>query len=146
MKSPASIRQLGQSALRVGPIAYGLWRFVGNDVKAARARVEAALDAGLTWSPLAGGRLADDSAGGHTDAGARLNRVTGELDRIAKRDGTARVAVALAFVMRHPSRPIPIVGTQNIERLAALCDAMRVQLSRADWYAIVVASNGKPLP
>ncbi|MEQ1867707.1 MAG: aldo/keto reductase, partial [Micropepsaceae bacterium] len=45
--------RLGQSALEVGPIAYGLWRFVGNDVKAARTRIETALDAGMTLIDVA---------------------------------------------------------------------------------------------
>ncbi|MCE9523068.1 MAG: aldo/keto reductase [Alphaproteobacteria bacterium] len=100
----------------------------------------------LAWSPLAGGRLAADSASRHTAEGERLNRVTAKLDEIAKRDGVSRVAVALAFVMRHPARPIPIVGTQNPERIMSANDALRINLSRADWYAIVVASQGAPLP
>jgi len=100
----------------------------------------------LAWSPLAGGRLASDAAARHTKEGERLGHVTAKLDEIAKRDGVARVAVALAFVMRHPSGPIPIVGTQNPARIAAANDALRVNLSRADWYAILVASQGTALP
>jgi predicted oxidoreductase len=298
-----STRRLGQTTLDVGPIAYGLWRFVGNDVKAARTRIETALDAGLTlidvaavygldwggsefgesetllgkvfadapslrkrtvlatkfgiipgvpydsgaaavvrscedslkrlatetidlfqvhrpdvlthpaelaealtklrtqgkirevgvsnynarqalllqqflsfplatlqpefsalnveaafdgvldaaisrnmtplaWSPLAGGKLAD----GVSSADPTANRVAGKLDDLAKQYGTTRAAVALAFVMRHPSSPIPIVGTQNPARIAAATDALRVNLSRTDWYALVVAAQGKPLP
>ncbi len=100
----------------------------------------------LAWSPLAGGRLASDAAARHTAEGERLNRVTVKLDELAKRDGVSRVAVALAFVMRHPSRPMPIVGTQSPERIATANEALRVNLSRADWYAIVVASQGAQLP
>ena len=100
----------------------------------------------LAWSPLAGGRLASSSSARHTKDGERLNAVVAKLDEIAKRDGVSRVAVALAFVMRHPSGPIPIVGTQNPTRIAAANDALRVNLSRADWYAIVVASQGAALP
>lgn len=100
----------------------------------------------LAWSPLGGGRLASDAAARHTAEGERLNRVTAKLDELAKRDGVSRVAVALAFVMRHPSRPIPIVGTQSPERIATANEALRVNLSRADWYAIVVASQGAQLP
>jgi predicted oxidoreductase len=95
----------------------------------------------LAWSPLAGGRLADESA-----ADERLTRVNAKLDEFAKRERVSRVAVALAFVMRHPSGPIPIVGTQDPARIAAANDALRVNLSRADWYAVVVASQGAPLP
>ena len=53
MKVTGNSRRLGQSDLEVGPIAYGLWRFVGNDVKAARTRIETALDAGMTLIDVA---------------------------------------------------------------------------------------------
>jgi 6-dehydroglucose reductase len=95
----------------------------------------------LAWSPLGGGRLAVESA-----ADERINRVSATLDELARRERVSRVAVALAFVMRHPSGPIPIIGTQNLSRIAAANDALRVSLSRADWYSIVVASKGEPLP
>jgi len=95
----------------------------------------------LAWSPLAGGRLAVESA-----ADERLNRVNAKLEELAHRDGVSGTAVALAFVMRHPSGPIPIVGSQNPARIAAANDALRVSLTRADWYSIVVASRGEPLP
>lgn len=303
MKITGNVRRLGQSNLEVGPIAYGLWRFVGNDVKAARARIETALDAGMTlidvaavygldwggsafgesetllgrvladapalrkrmvlatkfgiipgipydsgapavirsceeslarlqtetidlfqvhrpdvlthpaelaealtrlktqgkirevgvsnysarqtlllqqflsfplatlqpefsalnaeaafdgvldfalsrqmtplaWSPLAGGKLADGVAAAEPAA----RRVAAKLDELAKLYGTTRVAIALAFVMRHPAGAIPIVGTQNSARIAAANDALRVNLTRADWYALVVAARGEPLP
>ena len=96
----------------------------------------------LAWSPLAGGRLAD----GVDAADPTIRRVTDKLDQMAKLYGTTRVAIALAFVMRHPAGAIPIVGTQNPARIAAANEALRVNLSRADWYEIVVAAQGKPLP
>ena len=42
-------RPLGKSAIMVSPMAWGMWRFAGDDVKAAQARVEAAIAAGLTF-------------------------------------------------------------------------------------------------
>jgi predicted oxidoreductase len=96
----------------------------------------------LAWSPLAGGKLAD----GVAPAEPAARRVAAKLDELAKLHGTTRVAVALAFVMRHPAGAIPIVGTQNPTRIAAANDALRVNLSRADWYALVVAARGEPLP
>ena len=46
-------RRLGQSKLTVGPIAYGLWRFTGDDVSAASTRIEAAIDSGITLVDVA---------------------------------------------------------------------------------------------
>jgi len=302
MNTSKHTRRLGQTGIEVGPIAYGLWRFVGNDVKAARTRIEAALDAGMTlidgaavygldwggssfgeseallgkvladvpglrsrmvlatkfgiipgvpydsgapavirscedslarlktdtidlfqvhrpdvlthpaelaealtklrtqgkirevgvsnynarqtlllqqfldfplatmqpefsalapeaafdgvldftisrtmtplaWSPLAGGKVLEESP-----ADPAAQRVAKKLDELVRFHGTSRTAIALAFVMRHPSNPIPIVGTQNPARIAAANDALSVSLSRTDWYALVVAAQGKPLP
>jgi predicted oxidoreductase len=96
----------------------------------------------LAWSPLAGGKLAD----GVSSADPAARRVAAKLDELATLYGTTRVTMALAFVMRHPSSPIPIIGTQNPDRIAAANGALRVHLTRADWYSLVVAAQGKPLP
>jgi predicted oxidoreductase len=92
----------------------------------------------LAWSPLGGGRLA-------TGDGVRPE-LTAVLDRLAEREQADRGAVAIAFVLAHPSRPIAILGSQNPERLAASADALDVTLTREDVYAIVQASEGVPLP
>ena len=96
----------------------------------------------LAWSPLGGGRLADSVDA----ADPATRRVATRLDELARAHGTTRSAVALAFVMRHPSRPIPILGTQNPSRIAAATDALKINLSRAEWYSLVVAARGVPMP
>jgi len=94
----------------------------------------------LAWSPLGRGAIA---------SGAGLPRaaeVVAELDRLAVRDGVSRTAVAYAWIMAHPCRPIPIVGTQTPARLVEATDALKVKLSRQDWYAVLTAARGVPLP
>jgi len=92
----------------------------------------------LAWSPLAGGRLA-------TGDGVRPELVD-VLDRLADREGVTRAAVAIAFVLAHPTRPVAIVGTQQPARLAELAVAATVHLDRRDVYDLIVASDGVPLP
>lgn len=92
----------------------------------------------LAWSPLAGGRLATG-----TDVRSEL---IATLDQLAEHYGTSRTAVALAFVLAHPSRPVALLGTQNPERLAEAAQAATIPLERADVYAIIEASEGVPLP
>lgn len=100
----------------------------------------------LAWSPLGGGRL----AGGPGDAGGAGDRVRPELlaalDELAARYATDRATVALAFALAHPARPIVLVGSQDPGRLAAATAALDVPLTRTDVYAIVAASEGRPLP
>lgn len=92
----------------------------------------------LAWSPLAGGAVV-------TGEGIRTE-LSVALDRLAGREGVGRAAVALAFVLAHPSRPVAIVGTQSRERLREATDALRVQLDRRDVYDLVQASEGVALP
>jgi len=96
----------------------------------------------LAWSPLAGGKLAAGDPG--ADPAAR--RVAARLDELAREHATTCAAVAIAFVLRHPSNPVPIIGSQSPERIRSSVDALKVKLSRAEWYSIVVAARGEPLP
>ncbi|MEM9285153.1 MAG: aldo/keto reductase, partial [Pseudomonadota bacterium] len=57
-----------------------------------------------------------------------------------------RTQVALAFVLRHPSNVIPIVGTQKPERIKEAAGAASIQLTRRAWYDIVEAYRGAPMP
>jgi predicted oxidoreductase len=98
----------------------------------------------LAWSPLAQGRLGDGSAAG--DDALRTNRVRAALDAVASRVGAARSAVAYAWVMAHPARPVALVGSQSVERIRAAAGAYAVQLTRSDWYRILVAARGADLP
>ncbi len=61
----------------VSPIAWGMWRFKGDDVNDARARVEAAFDAGITLFDTADIYGADTPAG-FGSAEALLGRVFAE--------------------------------------------------------------------
>lgn len=92
----------------------------------------------LAWSPLAGGRLA-------TGQGIRSELIQA-LDRIAAGHGCDRSAVALAFVLAHPSAPVAIVGSQRVERLHEATRALTVDLTRSDLYDLIEASEGMPLP
>jgi predicted oxidoreductase len=94
----------------------------------------------MAWSPLGGGRL-----GGALDD-ARVTAVATALDEIAARQGVSRASVAYAWIMAHPSGAIPIVGSQQPERIASSAEALKVSLSRAEWYAILTASRGERLP
>ncbi len=102
----------------------------------------------LAWSPLGQGRLAagDPRPGRGTADTLQTTRVKAALDEHAERQGVSRTAVAYAWVMAHPSRPIPIVGTQTPSRIAESAEAYRVSFSRAEWYAILTASLGENLP
>lgn len=116
------------SALRLDPLTDGL--------------LDQAMEHGmavLAWSPLGGGRIAEPQD-------ERSRRVAAALDAKAAEFGVSRTAAAFSWIMAHPARPIPIVGTQNPARIAEIPDALKPRWTRADWYAVLVASMGENLP
>lgn len=101
----------------------------------------------LAWSPLAGGHLTLTADAARTQTnGTRLAALIECLDQIADRQSAPRTAVALAFLLVHPARIIPIIGTQRPDRIRDSTAVFRVHLSRADWYEIFARSQGKKLP
>ena len=93
----------------------------------------------LAWSPLGGGRIG-------TPNNAREQAVADALETVATRFGVGRAAATYSWIMAHPARIIPIVGTQNTGRIAELADAFKVSWSRQDWYDVLVAARGERLP
>jgi predicted oxidoreductase len=87
----------------------------------------------MAWSPLAGGRL----------FGAEGAAVRAVLDRIGQDQGVAAEAVAVAWLLRHPARILPVMGTNSLARIAALGDAARVTLDRQTWFEIYTAALGR---
>jgi predicted oxidoreductase len=94
----------------------------------------------MAWSPLAGGRLVGDSHDGRAPA------VRAALDGLARTHGASRAVIAYAWIMAHPARPIPIIGSQNPARIREAADAMAIGLSRTEWYGVLTAARGTPLP
>ena len=93
----------------------------------------------LAWSPLGGGRLGDPKDD-------RARNVAKMLAVKATEAGVSRAAAAYSWILAHPARPIPIVGTQTPARIAEIPDAYLPRWTRAEWYAVLVASMGEPLP
>jgi predicted oxidoreductase len=93
----------------------------------------------MAWSPLGGGVICTDQ-----DASWQRLRVT--LDAVAERLGATREQVALAWLVRHPSGILPILGTGNLDRTKAQIEAERVTLDRQDWFELLEAAMGQPVP
>lgn len=89
----------------------------------------------LAWSPLGGGRLAK-----------ALHPAAIMIADQAELYGVDITAAALSWIMAHPARPIPIVGSQSPAHIARSADAFRVEWSRAQWYAVLEAAIGERLP
>ena len=71
-----------------------------------------------------------------------LNR---KIDEIAAKYGVANTTIAIAWLLRHPAKMQPVIGTMNLDRLRDCCKASEVHLSREEWYEIYRAA-GNILP
>ncbi len=99
------------------------------------------------WSPLAAGLIgAGASRLLASQRGYRPEQFLPALDAVAKAHGVARTAVALAWLLKHPSKIQPIVGSTNPERIHDAAKADEITLSREEWYRLLLAARGEPLP
>ncbi|GCL64995.1 aldo/keto reductase [Pseudaquabacterium pictum] len=93
----------------------------------------------MAWSPLGGGALMT----GASPAGAR---VLPALQRLAAQQGVGPEAVALAWLLAHPAGILPVVGTQQLARIARLHEAWRTVIDRETWFELWTLAAGSEVP
>ena len=103
--------------------------FVNGDV-AFHQRIGTPL---MAWSPLAGGAL---FSGDHPD-------VMSALYNVASQNNVDETAVAIAWLLAHPSRILPVLGTNSLERIKGMSAALDVKMDRQTWYEIYTAALGR---
>jgi predicted oxidoreductase len=101
----------------------------------------------MAWSPLAAGLI-----GGGADRllpsqrSYQPEKFLSALEAVGKERGASRTSVALAWLLKHPSKIQPIVGSNNPERIRDAVKADELDLSREEWYRLLLAARGEPLP
>jgi predicted oxidoreductase len=101
----------------------------------------------MAWSPLAAGLIGDGAKWLlPAQQGYRPEKFMADLDAIAQARGVSRTVIAFAWLLKHPSRIIPIVGSINPERIREATKAVDIELSREEWYRLLNAARGEPLP
>lgn len=94
----------------------------------------------MAWSPMAGGRLFDPN----DEAAARVRATCAELAE--KYDGAGVDTLAFAWLLEHPSGMIPVIGTNQLERIASAAKSAEIRLDRQDWYDLWQAAQGQSVP
>jgi predicted oxidoreductase len=101
----------------------------------------------MAWSPLAGGLIGDGAKRLLPAQQAyRPEKFLPTLEAIAQQRGVARTVVALAWLLRHPSGIIPIIGSIDLGRIREAVKATETELTREEWYRLLIAARGEPLP
>jgi len=88
----------------------------------------------MAWSPLGGGAL----VGGNPD----IVELQGAIGAVASRNGVDAAAVAVAWLLAHPSKILPVMGTNSLDRITAISDALKVDMDRQTWFELYTAALG----
>lgn len=68
------------------------------------------------------------------------------VEQLADQHGVASESLVLAWLLRHPARIQPVIGTSHPDRIRACGAAEAVNLSREEWYRLYVTMRGRELP
>ena len=100
----------------------------------------------MAWSPLNGGRLVEEHPIDINSPGHALRiGVREELERIARRHGTSRKNIALAWLLKHPAKIQPVIGSAKAENIRDAVKATEINLSREEWYLLLETALGQRL-
>jgi predicted oxidoreductase len=101
----------------------------------------------MAWSPLAAGLIGE---GANrllpSQKSYRPEQFLPVLEAVAGERGASRTTVALAWLLKHPARIIPIIGTTNPDRIREATKAPELELTREEWYRLLIAARGEPMP
>jgi predicted oxidoreductase len=116
-----------------------------NQIQFSATHYEAMLDGSLdymqthdirpmSWNPL-GTVFRED-----IEQTRRLKKL---LVQLVEKYGVGSDTILLSWILKHPSKVIPVAGTVNIARIQALMKAVELPLDNLDWFAIWTESMGK---
>lgn len=90
----------------------------------------------MAWSPLTGGSLFSQENSALLDA----------LKVIGAAQGVDETAVAVAWLLAHPAKIMPVMGTNSLARIAKISDAAKVEMDRQTWFELYTTALGNEVP
>lgn len=143
VKQPLVANQLQLSIAHAGMISAGINVNIRNDD--AMSRDGYVLDfcrlndiTVQAWSPFQHGFF-----GGTFLDNDQFPALNAKINEIAAAYGVANTTIALAWLLRHPARIMPVTGTMNVTRLRDCAKASEITLTREEWYAIYLAAGNR---
>ncbi|MBC3861363.1 aldo/keto reductase [Undibacterium jejuense] len=93
----------------------------------------------MIWSALGGGDLLRDTP----SSNPQIQRVRPVLNTLASELKLPASAVALAWILQHPSHPLVLTGSGRIAALREAALACQHTLTREQWFSLWCAAAGK---
>jgi predicted oxidoreductase len=69
-----------------------------------------------------------------------------KLAELAKASGADTTAVAMAWLMHHTVGVMPVMGSNQLDRIGAFSQALKVPMDRQTWYELYELANGHEVP
>lgn len=89
------------------------------------------------WSPLGGGSIFT------TPSSQQANRVREVATQLADKYKAGLDQILLAWLLKHPAKLLPVLGTARMERVKAAVEALKIDLTSEEWFMILEASTGQ---
>ena len=124
MKTPLVANQIEMSLDHIAPFTDGDLAFI-QEMGATP----------MAWSPLGGGSLMTGK-GGH----GPLRTAMADL---AKETDTDLAAIAVAWLLAHPAGIVPVMGTNNLDRIKTIGRALGVAMDRQTWFQLYAHALGR---
>ena len=145
LKAPIVSNQIAISLLRLQPI------YEGTEGQGGDGVLDQCLEMNITplaYSPIGGGWLSGkrEVPADHPNR-ERIERTLAALVELAPAyDNATPTQLAIAWLLAHPAKIVPLVGSNDPAHIKEMADAGRIQLSRTDWYKLWVAARGANVP
>ena len=91
----------------------------------------------MAWKPLGEFYKADNN---------QIDRIKEKVKKFTKKYNCSETQILLAWLIKHPSNIIPVVGTTKKDRLKESIDSISTDFELVDWFEILEASEGKRVP
>jgi len=85
------------------------------------------------WSPL---------GSYFTESSERNNKIQARVIEISEKYSVTETEILLSWVMQHPSKPNPIIGSTDKERISLAKKSLDVILENEDWFTLLETSRG----
>ncbi|MGO4914949.1 aldo/keto reductase [Pseudogemmobacter sp. W21_MBD1_M6] len=125
MKAPLVTNQIEVSLMAPAP-------FTNGDIAYLQERGVAP----MAWSPLGGGALFSPEN----------KDLRWKLKSVGQAFGVDEAAVAVAWLLAHPAKIMPVMGTNNLDRIRCMGDAFKVQMDRETWFELYTGALGHEVP
>ena len=90
----------------------------------------------MAWSPLGGGQIFQDK---RTPLHQKLKSIATSLEVDIS-------SVAIAWLLAHPAAILPVMGSNNLQRIKLFSEVLKIKLDRQSWFELLESANGQPVP